>query len=54
MQVDNFNELPEEKRPPDSILWWGTLEEIEKWIDVAISGKKENNGKFFISYDEVE
>lgn len=32
-QVDNLSELPKEKRPPDSIVWDGTPEEMEDWLD---------------------
>ncbi len=33
MQIDSFAELPKEKRPPDSIIWYGTQEDIDIWFD---------------------
>ena len=31
-QIDNLSELPKDKRPPDSVIWEGTPEEMEEWI----------------------
>jgi hypothetical protein len=39
-QVENLMELPKEKRPPDTILWWGSPEELEDWLD-RVMGVKE-------------
>lgn len=38
-QIDDLMELPKEKRPPDSILWDGTSEEIDKWLDNVLGNK---------------
>ncbi len=32
-QIDNLGELSKEKRPPDSIVWDGTPEELDEWLD---------------------
>lgn len=40
-QVDNLNELPKEKRPTERLIWEGTAEEIDDWID-KVFGKKPN------------
>ena len=32
-QVDNLMEVPKDKRPPDYMIWWGTPEEMETWLD---------------------
>jgi hypothetical protein len=42
-QIDSFNELPKEKRPPEKMIWWGTPENIEEWMEKVYptSGKKE-------------
>ncbi len=39
MQIDNLNELPKEKRPPDSILWDGTSEEMDEWLSKVLDHK---------------
>lgn len=40
-QIDNLNELPKEKRPPDSILWDGTSEEMEDWLEKVLDKKQQ-------------
>ena len=54
MQIDNLNELPEEKRPPDLMIWDGTIEEIEKWIKNVLQGKQEKTAKIVIPEWEIE
>lgn len=54
MQIDNFGELPKEKRPPDSMIWDGTIEEIEKWLEEVMSGKKEVKSDINIPDWEIE
>ena len=36
-QIDNLNELPKEKRPSDDIIWDGTSEEMDEWLDRVLS-----------------
>jgi hypothetical protein len=43
LQLDSLNELPAEKRPPDDILWEGTAEEIDEWLE-RVFNKKESTG----------
>lgn len=26
-------DMPQDKRPPDHTIWWGTPEDLEAWID---------------------
>ena len=33
IQVDNFNELPQDKRPPEMMIWDGTSKDLDKWLD---------------------
>ena len=40
IQLDSFNELSKEKRPPDDIIWDGTQDDIESWIDRVIYKKE--------------
>lgn len=54
MQIDNFNELPKEKRPPDHMVWDGTIEDIEKWLDEVITGKKQVTSEIMIPDWEIE
>jgi hypothetical protein len=55
MQVDSLNELPKEKRPPDSILWDGTSEELTEWLDSVLDRKKKPDGLMLsIGESEIE
>ncbi len=54
-QVDGLRELPSEKRPPDSIVWWGTSEELEEWIDKVFDKKEvEQDVQFSIAQEDIE
>lgn len=55
-QIDSFNEFPKEQRPPDSIVWDGTPEEIEDWFDRVLKRKKNKvaDQMITIDLDEVE
>lgn len=57
MQVDSFNELPSEKRPPDKMVWEGSSEDIDKWLDDVFDRQKKNKGngiELVISDEEIE
>lgn len=49
-------ELPKEKRPPDYIIWDGTPEEIDDWLDRVFDPKKKSqqNVEILIKPNEVE
>lgn len=51
MQIDSLNKLPDDKRPPDTIIWWRPPEELTNWID---STMKNTSGGLVISESEVE
>jgi hypothetical protein len=53
-QIDNFNDLPREKRPPDDILWDGSPEELEEWFDEVLDRNKTTDNEVVIDMDEVE
>lgn len=38
-QVLSYGELPKEKRPPETMIWWGSPEDIENWFD-RVMGRK--------------
>jgi len=56
LQIDNLNELPKEKRPPDKILWSGTPEDLDDWLDKVLPSKKNNNPdkKVYVDLKDVE
>lgn len=55
-QVDSLMELPREQRPTDELLWNGSADEIDAWLDKVMRGK--NPGKqestFIISEKDIE
>jgi hypothetical protein len=53
-QVDNLSELPKDKKPPDNIVWWGTSEELEGWIDKVFDKKEpEQDVQFQIEQRDI-
>jgi hypothetical protein len=52
MQLDNFNELPEEKRPPEELIWEGTPEEVKEWLDDVLSNNKKDTEIDLTSIEE--
>ena len=54
-QIDNLSELPKEKRPPEDLIWNGTPEDLEDWLEkVFDKGKGDNEVTFSISPKEIE
>lgn len=54
-QIDNLYEMPKDKRPPESIIWDGTPEELEEWIEKAFDHKKGSNEiTFNVKPSEIE
>jgi hypothetical protein len=53
-QIDNLSELPKEKRPTDEILWDGTSEELEEWIEKVLGENKKDNGLTKLIIDDIE
>jgi len=45
MQVDSYNELPKEKRPPEKLIWDGTSKEIDEWFDTVFENTKKKANK---------
>jgi hypothetical protein len=39
MQIDNLSELGKDKFPPESIIWDGSSEDLDDWIDSVLSRK---------------
>ena len=38
-QVNNLYELPDEKRPPEYMIWDGTTDDIKEWLDKVFDRK---------------
>lgn len=54
-QIDNYNEIPKEKRPPDMMIWWGSPEDIEEWFDkVYDRSPTSNNDELEFVIDEKD
>jgi hypothetical protein len=54
-QLDSFNELPKEKRPPDSMIWYGDNRDIDNWFDkVFKSDRRPDEILLDISDEEIE
>lgn len=54
-QIDNLNELPKSKRPPEDIIWDGTPEEMDDWLDKVLGDKNaQHEVEFIIKGDEIE
>jgi hypothetical protein len=53
MQVDSINELPNNKRPPDIVIWWRPQEDLERWINNALK-LDDKSSDIFISESEIE
>lgn len=51
-QIDSLNELPEDKRPPEKMIWDGDPEEIDEFID-RVFNKKESQ-RFLLEFGEIE
>jgi hypothetical protein len=49
-----LNELPEEKRPPELMLWDGTPEEIDSWLKRVMGGKSDSTAELIIKDNEIE
>jgi hypothetical protein len=54
LQIDNFNELPRDKRPTDEMIFNSSPEELDSWLDKVLSGKQQQNISLEIDEREVE
>lgn len=55
-QIDNLNELPKEKRPPEDMIWSGTPEEMDEWLEHVFDnrGKFKDKVEFKLNANDVE
>ena len=58
MQIDNLMELPKEKRPSSKLIWEGSAEELEEWLEVVLNPdkkkKRTNVFEFVIPESQIE
>jgi hypothetical protein len=56
-QIDNLNELPKDKRPPEDIIWEGTSDDLDEWLDKVLGDPKkrtQDKVQLLIKDDEIE
>ena len=53
-QMDNLSQLPKEKRPPDDMIWDGTSDDIDEWLDKVFDVKERNEDQTIIITDIEE
>lgn len=53
-QIDNLSELPKDKKPPESMIWDGSPEEMEEWLEKVFDNKHQKDVTFSINPKEVE
>lgn len=53
-QIDNLNELPKEKRPTDEIIWDGTSEDLDEWLEKVLDPKKKQQQNVILDIRDVE
>ena len=53
IQIDNLSELGREKMPPDRMIWDGTSEDINEWIDRVMNVKSKDT-MIMINPSEIE
>lgn len=57
IQVDGLHQLDKEKRPPDLMIWSGSPEQIDDWLERVVNptrGKPKPQQFIYISESEVE
>ena len=54
MQIDNLNQLPQDKRPPEWMIWDNSPEKIEEWIDKVYDKKDPDILELEIVENEIE
>lgn len=54
IQLDSFNELPKEKQPPEHMVWYGTPEELNDWIERVVIKNEPAMTTLIISDEDIE
>jgi len=53
-QIDTFNEMPREKRPPDDIIWDGTSDDLDEWLNKVFKQNEREEDQTIIITDIEE
>lgn len=53
IQIDNLNELPKDKRPPEKMIWDGGSNELDNWLERVMGGKQDSMFEFDIDESEI-
>ena len=53
VQLDNLNELEKKKRPPEMMIWDGTSDDIEDWLDKVFDRKEPDTFELVISDSDI-
>ncbi len=53
-QIDSFNELPAEKRPPESMIWYGSNKDIDEWFKKIFKTGEGNPNEFILNISDSE
>jgi hypothetical protein len=53
-QIDSLNELPKEKRPPERLIWEGTTDDLDEWLDRVLYKREKPDFEFVIDDNEIE
>ena len=54
IQLDSFNEVPKDKRPPASLVWDGTSKELDEWFDSVYGKNKNKSDKLSLTLSDIE
>jgi hypothetical protein len=53
-QIDNLNELSKDKRPTEEIIWDGSSEELEEWLEKVLDPKKKEDQNVILKIKDNE
>jgi hypothetical protein len=53
-QIDNLNELTKDKRPTEEIIWDGSSEDLEEWLEKVLDPKKKEDDKIILKIKDNE
>lgn len=51
-QIDSYNDLPKDRRPPEKMIFDGTIEELEDFLDKVL--KRKENRSVELDLSEIE
>ena len=48
-QIDNLMELPKEKRPDEFLIWEGSSDDLEEWIERVFNTKEKHTTELILA-----